>query len=87
MKKYILQIVLCFSGVNLLFAQSSFTGKPQYDILTIQSGDTIGITKVELFPNIAPLHVANFDSLVNVHFFDSTAFHMYLGFYDTRWRS
>ena len=56
-------------------AQSSFNGKPQYHILTIQSGDTIGITTVELFPNIAPLHVANFDSLVNVHYFDSTAFH------------
>jgi peptidyl-prolyl cis-trans isomerase B (cyclophilin B) len=75
MKKLILQIALCFSGISLIYAQPSFTGKPQYNILTIQNGDTIGTTKVELFPSIAPLHVANFDSLVNVHFFDSTAFH------------
>jgi len=74
--KKILQLALCFFiGIQCTFAQSSFTGKPQYSILTIQSGDTIGITTVELFPNLAPLHVANFDSLVNVHFFDSTAFH------------
>jgi len=65
----------CIFIMQFSFAQSSFTGKPRYNILSIQNGDTIGITTVELFPNIAPLHVANFDSLVNVHFFDSTAFH------------
>lgn len=61
--------------MHVSYAQGSFTGKPQYNILAIQNGDTIGTIKVELFPNIAPLHVANFDSLVNVNFYDSTAFH------------
>lgn len=75
MKKIILQALFFLSGTSFTMAQSAFTGKPQYNILTVQNGDTIGTTKVELFPNIAPLHVANFDSLVNVHFFDSTAFH------------
>lgn len=56
-------------------AQTSFTGKPMYDIVTKQNGQTIGTITVELFPAIAPLHVANFDSLANAHFFDSTAFH------------
>jgi cyclophilin family peptidyl-prolyl cis-trans isomerase len=75
MKKILQYTLFCLISCSFCYAQSAFTGKPQYNILTIQNGDTIGVTKVELFPNIAPLHVANFDSLVNVHFFDSTAFH------------
>lgn len=75
MKKILQLLLLSIFGIQVSNAQSSFTGKPRYNILTIQNGDTIGTTTVELFPNIAPLHVANFDSLVNVHFFDSTAFH------------
>jgi cyclophilin family peptidyl-prolyl cis-trans isomerase len=75
MKKILQLLLLSIFVIKVANAQSSFTGKPRYNILTIQNGDTIGITTVELFPNIAPLHVANFDSLVNVHFFDSTAFH------------
>lgn len=75
MKKILQTSILCLLIVRITSAQSSFTGKPTYDIVTIQSGDTIGTIKVELFPTIAPLHTAYFDSLVNVHFFDSTAFH------------
>lgn len=75
MKKILLFLLLCNLVSQVSNSQPVFTGKPQYNILTIQNGDTIGITKVELFSNIAPLHVANFDSLVNVHFYDSTAFH------------
>lgn len=75
MKKNLQLTFLCIFVFHTTYAQSGFTGKPQYNILTIQNGDTIGNTTVELFPNIAPLHVANFDSLVNVHFFDTTAFH------------
>lgn len=75
MKKTILSILLCVTSGLFAIAQGPFTGKPQYSILTKQNGDTLGITTVELFPSIAPLHVANFDSLVNVSFFDSTAFH------------
>lgn len=62
--------------VTITFSQSVFfTGKPTYQIVAKRGGNAIGAITVELFPNIAPLHVANFDSLVNVHFFDSTAFH------------
>lgn len=75
MKKILLCFLLLLTPIYFVKAQSNLTGKPQYSILTIENGDTIGTTIVELFPNIAPLHVANFDSLVNVHFFDSTAFH------------
>lgn len=75
MKKITFFYLLLLAPIYFVKAQSSFTGKPQYSILSIENGDTIGTTIVELFPNIAPLHVANFDSLVNIHFFDSTAFH------------
>jgi cyclophilin family peptidyl-prolyl cis-trans isomerase len=68
----ILFIAFTFTG----FSQSrSFTGKPQYQILTKRLGDTLGMINVELFPAIAPLQVSNFDSLVSYSFFDSTAFH------------
>ncbi|HRG59799.1 MAG TPA: peptidylprolyl isomerase, partial [Bacteroidia bacterium] len=75
MKKNTFFYLLLIAPIYFVKAQSTFTGKPQYSILSIENGDTIGTTIVELFPNIAPLHVANFDSLVNIHFFDSTAFH------------
>ncbi|MCX6296350.1 MAG: peptidylprolyl isomerase [Bacteroidetes bacterium] len=65
-------IVLTIFG----FSQSrSFTGKPIYQILTKRAGVYLGTTTVELFPNIAPMHVSNFDSLVSFQFYDSTAFH------------
>jgi cyclophilin family peptidyl-prolyl cis-trans isomerase len=56
-------------------AQTVFTGKPQYQ-LEIHRADTVmGTIIVEMFPAIAPNHVRNWDSLVSIHFYDSTAFH------------
>lgn len=52
-----------------------FTGKPTYKIEAKRAGVPIGDIHIELFPLIAPLHVANFDNLVDVQFYDSTAFH------------
>ena len=57
---------------NIIICQ---TGKPQYLISTEQNGADFGSFTIELFPLIAPLHSAYFDSLVNINFFDSTAFH------------
>ena len=51
------------------------TGKPQYVIRTERADTTLGVFTIELFPLIAPLHSANFDSLVNIQFYDTTAFH------------
>ncbi len=68
----IVAFIFIISGIS---AQVPFTGKPTYQILTKRAGIFLGIIKVELFPNIAPLHVRNFDSLVNTHFYDTTAFH------------
>jgi len=66
---FIIQIIMT---VSIAFSQ---TGKPQYIIRTEQNGVDFGSFTIELFPSIAPLHSAYFDSLVNISFFDSTAFH------------
>lgn len=56
-------------------ANAQFTGKPIYNIRVERSDTVMGNIEVELFPNIAPLHVANWDSIVTSGGYDSTAFH------------
>ena len=51
------------------------TGMPQYNIKCEREGTYIGDIKVKLFRIITPLHVDNFDSLVSIQFYDTTAFH------------
>lgn len=65
-------IALLFSIACPAIAQ---TGKPLYTISVTRSGAPLGTITVEMFPDIAPKHVANFDSLVGIGFFDGTAFH------------
>lgn len=70
----------CITLIILLTATGSLTAqtakpKPQYLIHTVREGTPLGDFRIELFPYIAPKHVANFDSLVNLNFYDSTAFH------------
>ncbi len=61
----------------LFFSINAFTqtGMPQYNIMCEREGTYIGDIKVELFRIITPLHVHNFDSLVSIQFYDTTAFH------------
>ncbi len=51
------------------------TGMPQYNMMCEREGTYVGDIKVELFRIITPLHVHNFDSLVSIQFYDTTAFH------------
>ena len=53
----------------------TFTGKPQYQIEVRRADTVMGGIIVEMFPAIAPNSVRNWDSLVAIHFYDSTAFH------------
>lgn len=48
---------------------------PQYVISVTQGGKKLGDMIIELFPDAAPKHCANFDSLVAIKFYDGTAFH------------
>ncbi|MFN8713876.1 MAG: peptidylprolyl isomerase [Bacteroidota bacterium] len=75
MKKSLALTALLMLVCVHLFSQTTFTGKPTYQILTTRAGNYLGTINVELFPAIAPLHTANFDSLVSEQFYDSTAFH------------
>jgi len=49
--------------------------RPQYKITVTQKGEVLGSMIIELFPDVAPKHVANFDSLVSIGFYNGTAFH------------
>jgi peptidyl-prolyl cis-trans isomerase B (cyclophilin B) len=74
MLKHIFKYFLLFH----LFITSLFYSqipKPQYSIRAERADTVIGQFTIELFPLIAPLHTAYFDSLVNIEFYDSTAFH------------
>ncbi|MCW8803831.1 MAG: peptidylprolyl isomerase, partial [Ignavibacteriaceae bacterium] len=68
---FITTLLILFLSINTL-AQ---TGMPQYNIMCEREGTYIGDIKVELFRIITPLHVHNFDSLVSIQFYDTTAFH------------
>ena len=46
-----------------------------YQISVTHGGKPLGDIKVRMFPDTAPKHVANFDSLVRSGFYDGTAFH------------
>lgn len=49
--------------------------RPRYIIHVSQGGTQLGDIVLELFPDVAPKHCANFDSLVAAKFYDGTAFH------------
>ncbi len=77
--KLLLLILTLFTIVANLSSQTSgtytYTGKPRYQIVTKKNGVFLSNINIELYPNIAPKHTRNFDSLVSTHFFDSTVFH------------
>jgi peptidyl-prolyl cis-trans isomerase B (cyclophilin B) len=49
--------------------------KLQYTIAVKHDGKPLGSILLETLPEVAPKHVANFDSLVAARFYDSTVFH------------
>ncbi len=48
---------------------------PRYEMTVSQKGKVLGKIVLELFPDKAPKHVRNFDSLVAAKFYDGCAFH------------
>ncbi|MDR0926729.1 MAG: peptidylprolyl isomerase [Ignavibacteria bacterium] len=48
---------------------------PKYEITVTQNGTELGKILIETFPDKAPKHSANFDSLVSIGFYDGTVFH------------
>lgn len=71
--RLLLPLVAIFAAIPL--SAQNGEGKPLYTISVDRDGTPLGEIVVELFPDIAPLHVRNFDSLVSIGFYDGTAFH------------
>ncbi len=56
---------------------NDFKTNPHY-IISVklkEANQELGDIELELFPEVAPKHVKNFDSLVSIKFFDGCAFH------------
>lgn len=70
-----LAILLTFTTALAQKTSNEAAKGPRYLITVTQAGKTLGEIVVELHPDIAPLHCANFDSLVAIKFFDGCAFH------------
>jgi peptidyl-prolyl cis-trans isomerase B (cyclophilin B) len=77
MKRKCIQPVFALLLVVSGYSQTSYTfsGKPVYEIDARRNNISLGIIEIELFPELAPLHVRNFDSLVAHKFYDTIAFH------------
>jgi len=69
---FLIGIIICMITSLNGFAQIE---KPQYEVRTERADTLLGNFIIELFPGIAPLHSAYFDSLVSESFYDSTAIH------------
>ncbi|MFZ4568810.1 MAG: peptidylprolyl isomerase [Bacteroidota bacterium] len=75
MKFILLNFLLCGITSIAVLAQDKNNNHPVYTI-TVQELDVIlGDITIELFPETAHNHCANFDSLVKIGFYDGTAFH------------
>jgi len=74
MKSIILTVLLlCF--VSMANASEDSEQHPKYVIQVNQGSILLGEIIIETFPEKAPKHCANFDSLVIATFFNGTAFH------------
>lgn len=70
-------IVMSLFATNFSLAQDNGVKveRPKYEITVMQSGKELGKIILETYPDVAPKHAANFDSLVAAKFYDGTAFH------------
>ena len=78
MKLFYLTVSLVLAAICCGNAQeiTQISGdNPHYVISVTHGGNAIGQIELELFPDIAPLHCKNFDSLVAIKFYDGLAFH------------
>jgi len=75
-------IAMFFASFTLYTQDNKVNGDgPRYEISVTEIDSKTGAIQdlgkivIELFPDVAPQHVRNFDSLVSVKFYDGTAFH------------
>jgi len=79
MKNIIIIILFVAASVASVYAggvtQLADDTNMYYTIAVTHGGEAIGEIELELFPELAPKHCRNFDSLVEIKFYDRTAFH------------
>lgn len=76
MKKFFLLLLLsCILNSTSAFSIDAPKANPQYKITVTQLGKLLGEIILETWPEAAPKHAHNFDSLVSIKFYDGTAFH------------
>ncbi len=80
MSRILLVLFTLFLSSTMIEAQSQIPNpkkvdRPRYKMTVKQEGKVLGEIILELCPDIAPKHVANFDSLVKVGFYNGLAFH------------
>lgn len=67
------KLILC--AILFLTAFSVRAENPRYKISVTHGGKPLGDIVIELYADAAPKHTHNFDSLVSVGFYNTTAFH------------
>lgn len=79
MIRFLLALLFGFSFFSMMQAndvkQISDEAKPHYLISVKQGSVQFGDIEIEAFPDVAPKHCHNLDSLVGIKFYDGTAFH------------
>lgn len=78
MRKIYTIVLLSLLSFSILLAKDITqisANNPHYLLSITRGGVPIGSIEVELFPEVAPKHCHNFDSLVSIQFYDGTAFH------------
>lgn len=58
-----------------VFAQGALMKRNHYEMTVYQNDKVLGVIKIELYNDVAPKTVANFDSLVKAKFYDGLLFH------------
>ncbi len=74
-KYFVLLIILLAMNIDSQVEAADKAKNPQYEITVTQGGKELGKIVIELWPEIAPKHVANFDNLATTGFYNGTAFH------------
>ncbi len=69
---YVVFLLNCLPSWSALGPEADM---PRYTIDARRNGVSIGTMTIELYPLAAPKAVRYFDSLVSIHFYDTTAFH------------
>jgi peptidyl-prolyl cis-trans isomerase B (cyclophilin B) len=62
-------------GEKMTDDQQQTVERPKYQISVKHGDKPLGTITLETYPDVAPKHAHNFDSLVTIGFYDGTAFH------------